>query len=167
MRKAEIVHRGDALLYHWSIADIYAVIDERGALRRVPAALAGAHLEAYNGRDGSDALDGNPATRWTSGSKRLDGMWVRLDFGTVRTDIARLEIEHMPYDRDFPNGLSARVQASGEGWTEVPTFAATPLLKWSGWIFILLVGGIALIALSLRRDSGPAPQLASIPMGSE
>jgi len=157
-RAVEIVHRGDALIYHWTIADIFAVLEEGGGVRRVPAAELGARLVTFNGRDGSGALDGNPATRWDTQRKRLDGNWVRLELGSLRGDLVRLELEHMPSDRDFPNGLSARVD-TGNGWVEVPARAATPRLVWNPLIAILAAAGLGCVLAGLRRE----PKLASAP----
>jgi hypothetical protein len=155
-RRVEIVERGDALVYHWSISDIFAVVKDGARTERIVAGNLGARLVTFNGRDGSGALDGDPTTRWSSGSKRLDGMWVLLDFGRVRDDILRLEVEHMPSDRDFPNGLTARIQADGPSWTGVSARAATPCLEWSPLIFVFAGVGAALVLLALWRGGSAA-----------
>ncbi|MBI5542864.1 MAG: hypothetical protein HY901_03175 [Deltaproteobacteria bacterium] len=162
VRRVEIVHRGDALIYNWSIADVFAVVREGELTRRIPAGQLGARLLAFNGPSGSAALDGDPATRWSTGRKRLDGMWVRLELERVRDDLVRLELEHMPYDRDFPNGLSARVQADGPDWKDVPARAATPRLQWSPLLYAFAGLGLVLALLSLRREREAQPS-AQVP----
>jgi hypothetical protein len=149
VRRVEITHRGDALIFNWSVTDVYAVLADG---QRVPAGKLGARLETYNGRSGAEALDGNPSTRWSTGSKRLDGMWIRLVFDAQRDDVERLELSHLPHDRDFPNALSAKVEADGAGWVEVPARAGTPRLVWSRWIFVLAGAGLLLVLAALRRE---------------
>lgn len=156
VRRVEIRHVGDALIYHWSIADVFVVLSGEGGERRLPAGELGATLAAYNSPANPGALDGDPRTRWTTGSKRLDGMWVRLELPEARSDVLRLELEHMPYDGDFPNGLAARLQAvDGPDWVDVRAQAATPRLVWSRLVFAFAGLGLLLTALALRR--GPAP----------
>lgn len=151
VRRVEIVHRGDALIFNWTISDLFAVLQGPDGSRRVPAEQLGARLETFNGQSGSGALDGNPATRWSTGSKRLDGMWVRLELDRVRDDVVRLELEHRPWDNDFPNALSARIQADGPAWIEVATHAATPRLEWNPIVIVVIASGAALGLTGLRR----------------
>ncbi len=151
-RRVEIAHRGDALVYNWSVTDIFAVLADG---RRVPAGELGAHLETHNGQPGGGALDGNPSTRWTTGSKRLDGMWIRLVFDRAHDEIVRLELDHMPLERDFPNALSAKVQADDGPWVDLPAKAATPRLRWNPLIFGFAASGLLLILLAARRGTAP------------
>jgi hypothetical protein len=157
VRRVEVAHRGDALIFNWTITDIFVVLKDGS---RVPAGQLGARLDTFNGQAGEGALDGNPATRWATGSKRLDGMWVRLELEHVHDDIVRLELEHMPSERDFPNGLSAKIQADdGPSWTEVSAHAATPRLRWSPLIFVFAGLGLALALGGVRRQApGPVPE---------
>jgi len=150
VRRVEIVQRGDALLAPWSITDLYAVVARDGGEERIPAGKLGASLDTFNGRNGSGALDGNPATRWDTGGKRLDGMWVRLVLPETRRDLVRMELEHMPHARDFPYGLEARVD-DGSGWTPVHARAAVPRLRWHPAIFALALAAVLLIVVGLRR----------------
>jgi hypothetical protein len=162
VKRVEIRHKGDALVYNWSVTDLFAVVDRGGREERIPAGRLGARLDSFNHQDGAGALDGNPNTRWVTGSKRLNGMWIRLELDQVHSDILRLELEHMPVDRDFPNGLEAKVQAEGGPWIEVPAVAATPKLKWSPLLFVFAAAGVLLALGSLRRGP-PEPAPVSAP----
>ncbi|MGC4115778.1 MAG: hypothetical protein QM765_14490 [Myxococcales bacterium] len=166
VKRVEIRHKGDALIYHWSVTDLFAVVDRDGREERLPAGRLGARLETFNRQDGGGALDGNPSTRWTTGSKRLEGMWIRLELDQVHTDIVRLELEHMPNDRDFPNALAAKVQADGGSSIDVPAVAGTPTLKWNPLLFVFAAAGLVLAIGALRRgppEPEPSPATPLVP----
>ncbi len=156
VRRIKIIQQGAALIYHWSIADIFAVQrTEEGGERRVALGDLGASIETFNRKEGAGALDGDPATRWSSGYKRQDGQWVIVDLGNSHTDLLRLELEHHPYDHDFPNGLEAEVQGEGSTWRPVGAHAATPDLVWSPWLGLFALSGVGLAGLSLRSRREP------------
>ena len=157
VQEVRIEHAGDALVYWWSIADIWCVLDGPNGGRRLPAAQLGARLVTWtHRRDAPAALDGDPSTRWTSRSKRLDGHWVRLIFPSPRTDVVRLDVGHLPYETDFPNGLRASIRAGPRApWEPVPAHAATPILRWHWLIFALSGGGILILALAFWVPAAP------------
>lgn len=65
-----------------------------------------------------DALDGNEATRWTTGRGMRAGDWVMLDMGkTVAT--TRLVLDSAKSPGDYPRGYVAEGSVDGRVWTRL------------------------------------------------
>jgi hypothetical protein len=70
------------------------------------------------------ALDGDPATRWTSGRPQEGGEWFQVDLpGLADVDEIRLDTNASP--QDHPRSLEVLVSADGARFAAVPV-AATP-----------------------------------------
>jgi glucosylceramidase len=72
-----------------------------------------------SGGDTSNALDGNPATRWTSGQGQANGHWFRVDLGSAQS-FGRLKLDSGT-GGDYPRGLRVEASADGTSWTQVAT----------------------------------------------
>ncbi|GAB3741713.1 discoidin domain-containing protein [Microlunatus parietis] len=75
---------------------------------------------SHTEQDGAAArmLDGDQATRWSSGAGQSPGEWVRLDFGTERTfDQVRLSVGANV--GDYVRAYRLETSADGETWTPV------------------------------------------------
>ena len=72
-----------------------------------------------SGGETSNALDGNPATRWTSGQGQANGHWFRVDLGSAQS-FARLKLDSGT-GGDYARGLRVEVSADGASWTQVGT----------------------------------------------
>ncbi len=66
----------------------------------------------------SNALDGNPATRWSSGVYMQVGMWFQLDLGAVHVTEGML-LDHRPSDTDRPEQWSVAISPDGQDWQTI------------------------------------------------
>lgn len=62
-------------------------------------------------------IDGNPATRWDTGSSQSGGEWVVIGFPKL-TRIAELVLDASSSNRDFPRGYEVAVSLDGKEWSE-------------------------------------------------
>jgi glucosylceramidase len=72
-----------------------------------------------SGGDTSNALDGNPASRWTSGQGQANGHWFRVDLGSPQA-FDRVKLDSGT-GGDYPRGLEVQVSIDGAAWTQVAT----------------------------------------------
>ena len=72
-----------------------------------------------SGGDVSNALDGNPATRWTSGQGQANGHWFRVDLASPQA-FDRVKLDSGT-GGDYPRGLRVEVSNDGTAWTQVAT----------------------------------------------
>ena len=119
-----------------------------------------------SGGDTSNALDGNPATRWTSGQGQANGHWFRVDLGSAQT-FDRLKLDSGT-GGDYPRGLEVQVSADGLAWTQVATatgsgqFVDVPFAARTARYVRLVQTGSAgnwwsIHELDLFAPSGPPP----------
>ena len=95
-----------------------------------PLSSSGWRAEASaNSREAWKAIDGRMATRWTSGSPQVPGLWYRLDLGRPLT-INRIRLRLGESLRDFPRDLETYFSVNGRDWLK-----AEPLnspVYWDG-----------------------------------
>jgi hypothetical protein len=73
-----------------------------------------------NGGEASLAVDGDPATRWTSGKGQEPGMFFQVDLGSPqRMEGVSIFLGGALYD--YPRGLQIQVSSDGKAWREVKT----------------------------------------------
>lgn len=70
---------------------------------------------SHSGEDPARAFDGDPATRWTTGTPQVPGMWYRLDLGSVQT-LSELVLDSAGSARDYPRGFTLEVSTDGTEW---------------------------------------------------
>ncbi|SFB06111.1 O-Glycosyl hydrolase [Cohnella sp. OV330] len=103
-----------AAAHWWSIADV-SVYDGTSGL--LPRAGWTASASATGGADAAaNALDGNPATRWTNGTAQAPGQWLQVDMGAVRS-FNKLSIDAGANAGDYARGYSVSVSADGANWS--------------------------------------------------
>jgi hypothetical protein len=100
----------------WSIAEFHAYSE---------VALSHSTWSATASSSGpgtapSDAIDGNTATRWTSGAAQADGQWFQLDLGQNQT-FNRVLLDAGSSTGDYPRGYQIQVSTDGTAWTTVST----------------------------------------------
>ncbi|MCX6033350.1 MAG: discoidin domain-containing protein [Chloroflexi bacterium] len=89
----------------WSIGEL--------VIRTTPAWTAKA---SFASAAAGKAIDGDPATAWSSGVPQTLGMWYELDLGAPLT-IAKVVLEGPA--QEFPRGLAIELSADGAIWREV------------------------------------------------
>lgn len=104
----------------------------------------GWRLEASHGADSAArALDGDPATAWTSGAPQAPGMTLELDLGAEQV-VCALRIELGRDRSDFARGLRVETSRDGRAWApacDVGDFGTD--LHWDNDQPRFLVGGDA------------------------
>ncbi len=66
----------------------------------------------------AQALDGNPATRWSSRALQQPGMWFELDLNQVRS-VGGLGLDSAGSPNDYPRGYVVSLSTDHTQWTEV------------------------------------------------
>jgi len=75
-------------------------------------------ITASHSGEGCDrAIDGDLATRWTTGADLQPGLWFQIDFGTPFA-VSELRLDTRRSAGDYPRGFVLRVSADGEQWSE-------------------------------------------------
>ncbi len=64
-----------------------------------------------------NALDGDPKTRWTTGSSATGGEWFTVDLG-YEDDIQTVYLDAGPVGNDQPQGYEVYVSLDGKSWAE-------------------------------------------------
>ncbi len=70
-----------------------------------------------NNDEARKALDGDPATRWTTGTAQKPGQWYMVDVGWEGT-ISKVTLDAAPSSGDYPRGYEVYVSADGQNWGE-------------------------------------------------
>jgi alpha-L-arabinofuranosidase len=89
-----------------------------------PPAPAGWQVSAsHNNRtEGADnlrqAIDNNPATRWSTLAPQQPGMWFQIDLGSPRP-VSRIVLNNDLSPRDYPRGYVVRLSSDGQQWRPV------------------------------------------------
>jgi len=63
----------------------------------------------------ANALDDNPATRWSTGAVQADGQYFQVDFGSVRS-FAELIMDTSQTPADYPRTFQVNVSNDGANW---------------------------------------------------
>jgi beta-glucosidase len=72
-------------------------------------------------------LDGNAATRWSSGAPMANGNTVTLDLGAART-FSRVAMDSGSSTADYARGYTIAVSTDGSTWRSVGSGAGTSAL---------------------------------------
>lgn len=70
---------------------------------------------SHNPAEAPYAVDGNPATRWTTGEPKNDGMWFAVDLGW-EMNIGRVILDSSGSPGDFPQGYEIFLSKDGKEW---------------------------------------------------
>ena len=85
----------------------------------VPGSLNRLFWVASSSTTGSDApanaLDGNLATRWSTGTSQVPGQWFQVDMGVPAT-FNKLVLNCVNSPSDYPRGYQVNVSADGVSW---------------------------------------------------
>jgi len=93
----------------WSIVDFSLL-----------AQNAGWTASTNTGGDAAAAIDGNPATRFTSGADQTAGMSWELDLGAPE-QFDEIVMDSTDWPGDYARGYEVRVSDNGSNWTAVDT----------------------------------------------
>ena len=75
-------------------------------------------VTASSAGEGCDrAIDGDPTTRWTTGTPQKPGQWFQLDFGAP-LQVRELRLDTRGSKGDYPRGFAVRTSDDGEHWSE-------------------------------------------------
>jgi O-glycosyl hydrolase len=67
-------------------------------------------------------LDGNGASRYSSGTSQYDGMWIQVDMGQEQT-CSKVELDSGPNADDYARSADVYVSDDGAAWTKVASIA--------------------------------------------
>jgi len=95
-------------------------LDELAPFMLLPPATAAAwKASASDGCDSAgEALDGDPATRFTTGRAMAPGMWWQVDLDAVY-ELTRFDLDTRGSKDDYPRGYVLEGSLDGAGWTEL------------------------------------------------
>lgn len=68
--------------------------------------------------DPAAAIDGNPRTRWDTGSNQTPGAYLQIDLGKEQR-VGRISLEYADSPYDYPRRYEVEVSADGANWTHV------------------------------------------------
>ena len=114
-RHIRIEQTGRSDRWWWSIHEV-TVRSE--AYRPDPVARS-SHNNVQVGVDNlTQALDGRPETRWSSGTPQRPGTWFELDLQETQT-VSGLTLDTGTSTNDYPHGYVVRLSTDGQNWEEV------------------------------------------------
>ena len=79
---------------------------------------------SHNEKDLAKAIDGDPATRWSSNKAQSPGMWFQIEL-LAETEIAGLLLDTAKSGNDYPRGYTIELSIDGTKWDK-------PILKGDG-----------------------------------
>ena len=71
-----------------------------------------------SGEGPHNAIDGQAATRWSSGESQAPGMWFQLDLGRTET-VTQIVLDSSGSPGDYPRGFKIEASTNGETWQPV------------------------------------------------
>ena len=77
-------------------------------ISKAPGKLEGNASASHNGASVSNALDGNPGTRWDTATPMQPGMWFLLDLKKER-EVKAIELDSSTSPEDYPRGYAVYV----------------------------------------------------------
>ncbi len=118
-RKARYL-RAELLLPSWAITELAVgaepIVTWKATASNTPA-------------DAAKAIDGNPATAWSTGQGQASGMWFQIDLGDLQR-LTRITAES-PKKEQTPRGYKVSLSPDGQTWTEIaaksPNYTAVDL----------------------------------------
>jgi hypothetical protein len=70
----------------------------------------------------ANALDGNLATRWSTGAPQAAGQWFQVDLGAART-FQKIVLDASNSPNDYPRGYAVYVSDNGTDWSSLSAVA--------------------------------------------
>jgi hypothetical protein len=114
-RYIRVEQTASAERWWWSIHEIVVRYDDS---KRVITATA-SHNNVLTGADNlTQALDGQPDTRWSSRTLQRPGMWFELDLNRSQT-VKGLQLDSAASPQDYPRGYIVSLSLDRQQWTEV------------------------------------------------
>ena len=114
-------------------------IDPMGPARsREPVARDGWQVQADPAAEGAaNAIDGDPATRWSTGEPQRPGMWFTVDLGGQKT-VSQIVLDATDSPGDYPRGLTVQVSADGKQFTTVAQCPNTTAAQQAGKLALII-----------------------------
>jgi endo-1,3(4)-beta-glucanase len=104
----------------WSVAELTAAYNGTGALTEIAPAGWTASASSTSGADSaSHAIDGQAATRWTSGKPQAAGQWFQIDLGSVQT-VKQIDLDANAGASagDYPRAWQVVLSQDGQTWSD-------------------------------------------------
>ncbi|MCZ6793838.1 MAG: HEAT repeat domain-containing protein [Planctomycetota bacterium] len=79
---------------------------------------------SHGSGEAKNAFDGDPRTRWTTGTPMRPGMWFTVDLGAERS-VTRLILDSRDSPGDYPRGCEVHVSFDGKNWGK-PVLTSPP-----------------------------------------
>jgi sialate O-acetylesterase len=67
------------------------------------------------GQPASNAIDGDPSTRWATGVSQANGQWFQIDFGATNT-FSKIVLDATASSGDYPRGYQVNISNDGNTW---------------------------------------------------
>ena len=90
---------------------------EAAAAMKILQAAAYQPTASNNEADVRNALDGDPATRWATGTAQKNGQWFMVDVGWEGT-ISKVTLDAGTSANDYPRGYEVYLSTDGQNWGE-------------------------------------------------
>lgn len=100
----------------WTIAEFHVY----GEAPLTRTAWTGTASSSGPGTTPAGAIDGNAATRWTTGAAQTSGQWYQVDMGSTQT-FNEVVLDAGTFTGDYPRGYQVQVSSDGTNWTTVAT----------------------------------------------
>lgn len=113
-RYLKLVQTGEANRW-WSIAELN--VYDYGIGKQQELIPDGWSVTASSGEEAEAMLDGNEATRWTSGREQSGGEWFELDLGTA-LPVDQIVMDSAHSHEDYARGYEVYVSLDGQSWGE-------------------------------------------------
>ena len=113
----------DGKWFHWNAP--------AGADPRIPGKLQSLDRSRWRASASNEAseadkaIDGDPSTRWSSGTGLSDGQWLQIDLG-ARTEFDRIVLDNASSPNDFSRRFSIEVSNDAQHWRRIARAAGTP-----------------------------------------
>jgi O-glycosyl hydrolase len=115
-RYVRITQTGAAAGNYWSIAELRAYNLAPIVLPRTGWSASTSSTEA--GTSAANILDGNAATRWSTGAAQASGQYLQVDLGRI-TQTTGIDLDAAASTGDYPRGYTVSASMDGSTWTPV------------------------------------------------
>jgi len=119
--KLGFVTEADVARIHEQTADRKTPWTMEELLASVPQSIGGKDkwkVSASNGdKDAAKAIDGDSASRFTTGKSMAPGMWYQVEL-PEKTELAGIIIDAVSSKNDYPRGYKIQFSDDGESWSE-------------------------------------------------
>jgi hypothetical protein len=112
VRFIRVEQTGSDSVFWWSIHEI-------DVAETIKLSASASHNNVLVGNDNlSQALDGQPGTRWSSNALQQPGMWFEIDLNEIRP-VSGLTLDTAGSPNDYPRGYIVRLSTDRSQWVEV------------------------------------------------